>query len=204
MSTSPSPRKQSRKAPVKDRRSGPGVKGTTVSLRRLKGLLSRPLGLEQRDGHLHVVLVDRRRATPDDQPPPLPQLCAELRARLLIHGHDDTAHVMRHLVFVHDELGRKGWHGVEALPSQVLGKALVQAEMLASEEPSPSLAMLVESLRSIKVAADLREEHKSRSKEIEAGGRIEVSASTYEEFEEMERSWVGTLPLALAPPNCDK
>ena len=204
MSTSPSPRKQSRKAPVKDRRSGQDVKGTTVSLRRLKGLLSRPLGLEQRDGHLHVVLVDRRRSAPDDQPLSLPQLCTELRARLLIHGHDHTAHVMRHLVFVHDELGRKGWTAVEALPSQVLGKALVQAEMLASEEPSPSLAMLVERLRSIKVAADLREEHKSRSKEIEAGGRIEVSASTYEEFEETERSWVGTRPLALAPPGRDK
>lgn len=204
MSTSPPPRKQSRKAPVKDRRSGPGVKGTTASLRRLKGVLSRPLGLEQRDGHLHVVLVDRRRATSDDQPPPLPQLCAELRTRLLVHGHDHTAHVMRHLVFVHDELGRKGWTGVEALPSQVLGKALVQAEMLASEEPSPSLEKIVERLRSIRVAADLREEHKSRSKEIEAAGRIEVSASTYEEFEEMERSWIGTRPLALTPPGRDK
>ena len=204
MSTSPPTRKESRRTPVKDRRSGSGVKGTTGSLRRLKGLLGRPLGLERRDGRLHVVLVDRRRASPDDQSLSLPQLRAELRARLLAQGHDQTAHVMRHLVFVHDELGRKGWTGIEALPSQVLGKALVQAEMLASEEPSPSLAMLVERLRSLKLAADLREERKSRSKDLEAGGRIEVSSSTYEEFEAMERSWGGTLPLALVRPDRDK
>ena len=201
MSTSPPTRNGPRKMPVKDRRAAPGAKG---SLRQLKGLLGRPLGLEWRGGQLHVVLIDRRRASPADQPPSLSQLRAELRARLLAHEHDHTAQVMRHLVFVHDVLGRKGWPGAGALPGQVLGKALVQAEMLASEEPSPSLAMIVERLRLLQVAANLREERETRPKDFEIGERLEVSESTYEEFQEMERSWVGTLPPGLVRPDRDK
>ena len=96
MSTSPPTRKGPRRVPVKDRRAAPGAKGTTGSLRRLKGLLGRPLGLERRGGRLRVVLIDRRRASPADRPPSLSQLRAELRARLLAHEHDCTARVMRH------------------------------------------------------------------------------------------------------------
>ena len=204
MSTSPPTRKGPRRVPVKDRRAAPGAKGTTGSLRRLKGLLGRPLGLERRGGRLRVVLIDRRRASPADQPPSLSQLRAELRARLLAHEHDCTARVMRHLVFVHDELGRKGWPGVAALPGQVLGKALMQAEMLASQEPSPSLAEIVERLRLLKVAADLREERETRPKDFAMSERLEVSESTYEEVQEMERSWVGTLPPGLVRADRDK
>ena len=87
MSTSPPTRKGPRRVPVKDRRGAPGAKGTTGSLRRLKGLLGRPLGLERRGGRLRVVLIDRRRASPADQPPSLSQLRAELRARLLALHH---------------------------------------------------------------------------------------------------------------------
>jgi hypothetical protein len=200
MSTDSPTRKRSPKMPAEDRRVAAGA---AAPLRRLKGLLVRPVGLERRGGQLHVVLVERRRARPEDQPPSLSQLRAELRARLLAHEDGRAAQVLRHLGFLHDELGRKGWRGVEALPAKVLGKALAQAEMLGSEEPSPALALLLEQLRPLHAAAELRDERAAQQNEFEAGGHVEVSEATHEEFDAMERSWVGTVPAGLSRPERD-
>ena len=104
-SSSPS-RKGSRQMPLKDRRAAPDGKGGG-SLRKLKGLLGRPIGLERRDGKLHVVLTERRRQRPADEPPSLSQLCAELSARLLAHETSEVQ-TMRHLILVHDALERTG------------------------------------------------------------------------------------------------
>ena len=175
------------------------------SLDWMKGLLGRSISLEQRRNQLHVVLVDRRRALgarlPDaGSTPTLLQIRAELRALLLVHehDHDSAVHVMRHLVFVHDELGRTGWAGVEALPPQVTAKALVEAEMLASHESSPLLAIVVARLQAIKMATDLRAEHEQQQREWEMPAIPEVSEGTHEEYDRMERSWVGTVPTDLA------
>ena len=76
--------------------------------------------------------------------------------------------------------------------------ALVQVEMLVSDEPSRGLSYLTDRLRVIHVAAQLREERQARDK---AQARsLEVSEATHEEFEEMERSWVGTMPPGLPRP----
>ena len=111
--------------------------------------------------------------------------------------------VMRHLVYVHDELGRKGWPGVGALPAHVLAKALVQAEMLAGKRPSPTLSMLVDRLRLLQVEAELRAQRESDSADLRVGESLEVSEATHEEFEEMQRSWAGTPPpgLVLSRPD---
>ena len=53
------------------------------SLRKLKGALNRPIGLERRDGKLQVVLTERRKPRPADEAPAIALLCAELSARLL-------------------------------------------------------------------------------------------------------------------------
>lgn len=198
MSNSPPTRKGPRKMAFDGPRVVPGAKGTTAPLRRLKDLLGRPFGLERRGGQLHVVLADRLRPPPADQPLSLSQLRAELRASLLAQSHERATEVMRHLVLVHDELGCKGWAGVEALPGEVTGRALVQAEMLASQEPSPALAVIVERLRLLQVAADLRKDRESCLQDLENSVPVEVSESTHEEFE-MERSWVGTVPGGLVP-----
>ena len=175
------------------------------SLDWMKGLLGRSISLEQRRNQLHVVLVDRRRAPgarlPDDgSMPTLLQIRAELRALLLAHehDHDSAVHVMRHLVFVHDELGRAGWAGVEVLPPQVTAKALIEAEMLASRESSPLLAIVVARLQTIQMAAELRAEHEQQQREWEMPAVPEVSEGTHEEYDRMERSWVGTVPTDLA------
>lgn len=169
------------------------------SLRWLKGLLARPLGFERRGLQLHLVLVDRRRPPVVERPMTLRELRAELRSRLVAHENEHTAKMMRHLVFVHDELGRKGWPGVAALPPRVLRKARVQAEMLLSEEPSRAISSLIEQLRPLQVAAELRDERKAGAA-TEMDSRVEVSEASHEEYEEMERSWVGTLPPDLTLP----
>lgn len=197
MSESPPTRKQHRKAPVTERRAPRPVPG---SLRWLKSLLARPIGFERRGLQLHVVLVDRRRKPTVERPLSLPQLRDELRARLIAHEHEHASKMMRHLVFVHDELGRKGWPGVGALPARVLSKARVQAEILRSEESSAALVTLIDHLRPLQVAAELREERKTGDITADKDSRVEVTEATQEEYEEMERSWVGTLPPDLVVP----
>ena len=195
---------QNRKKPLKDRRAPQGAKITQGALSKLGSLLNRPLSVQRQGSLLRVVPVERRREPSVDKPPPLDQLRLELRARLMAQPHEQAAQVMRHLVFVHDELGRKGWRGVEALPSQVLGKALVQAEMLASEEPSPGLAAIVDRLCNLRVAAELREERRSRRASGEHDTRPEVSDSTQEEFEAVERHWTASQPPKLPVPDGGK
>lgn len=186
----PSPKK-----PFVDRRAPPG---SVSPLRRLKGLFVRPMALERRDGQLHLTLAERRkRPRHPDAEPTLAQLRAELRLRLLAHENAMADKLMRHLVYVHDTLGTKGWKGLETLPAALLGKALVQAEILRGAEASAALDLLVERLRPMKVAADHREEEKARRVAESIDSRPEVSEATQEEFDLMERSWVGTLPGAL-------
>jgi hypothetical protein len=199
MSTSP----PKRNMPAKDRRSADGANGTAGSLRRLKGMLGRPITLDRRDGRLSVVLVDRRRA-PAQRSSSRRQLCDDLRARLLSDGRPQTLYVMRHLVFVLNELERRNWRGVESLQGHLLGNALVQAEMLLGDAASPLAAKFLDRLRILKAAADAREEGKLRRKDSKPAEPLEVRESTFEEFELMERSWGGTVPAALAPRDPEK
>lgn len=197
MPAKPPARKQAIGVLDKDRRLAPGAKGANAPLRKIKNVLARPLGIERRDGQLHVVLVERRRARPADEKLSLAQLCDELSARLLAHGPDYAAKAMRHLVHVHDTLGRKGWPGVAALPGATLSEALAQAEMLASDEPSSALEFIIEGLRPLQTAADLRDQSDDRRQDFRLGMTVEVSDSTHAEFDTLQRSWEGTTPSAL-------
>lgn len=179
-----------------ERRSPPGAPG---SLRWFKGLLGRPVALQRRDGRLHMVLVERRRPPEERRAQALEMLRDELRTRLLGDAHEHAAQAMRHLVFVHDELGRKGWAGVEAMPALVLRKALVQAQMLQDQEASPALTKLIDRVRVLLVGAELREERQARCVGQRDHAQVEVSEATQEDFEATERSWVGAVP-AVKPP----
>ena len=190
MASSSTSRKGSRQMPLKDRRAPEGKGG---ALRKLKGVFGRPLGIERRNGKLQVVLAERRRARPANEPPSLAQLCAELSARLLAHEHSEVQ-TMRHLVLVHDALERRGWEALEAMSALVLAKAM------AAEEPSPMMDMLVEGLRPLHVAADLRDQRDSRMQDFRVGENLEVSESDYAEFEDCETNWAGTVPVGLVPP----
>lgn len=174
-------------------------RGSAGSLRWLKGLLGRPVALQRREGKLHMVLVDRRRAPEEQRAQAMERLRDELRTRLLGHDHAHAAQAMRHLVFVHDELGRRGWNGVGAMPAQVLRRALVQAQMLHDHEASATLAKLIDRMRVLLVGAELREERQARYAATRGHDEVEVSETTQEDFEALERSWVGTVP-PIKPP----
>lgn len=189
---------------AKERRAAPGTQRPASPMRRLKALLVRPLGLEWRGARLRLVLVDRRRAEPIETPLSPAQLRDELRARLLTHSMENTAQVMRHLALVHDELSRRGWAGVEGLPAQVLGQALLQARMLASDEATPALTTIVDRLQQLKVAAEVRKERQSRRSAPTAEAKVEVSEATQEEFNETERTWIATVPPTLNTPSRDR
>ena len=163
-----------------------------------------------------------RETKPTDRPPASPaerrrmpvsnptaaameELRDELRALITLHTDERAPHALRHLVLVHDELGNTGWPGVEAFPLRVLAKARVQAEMLATYEPSPMFETFVERLRLVEVAARLREEEEAAPKKQAApvefpDSQVEVTQGSNEEYELLERSWVGTVPAGLDRP----
>ncbi len=198
MSQRSSARKPPTPKPEVERRAPRGEPG---SLRWLKGLLGRPLALQRRHGKLHMSLLERRRSPAQIEADELEALRQELQTRLLGHELAHAARVMRQLVFVHDALGRNGWPGVAVMPSSVLGKALLQAEMLHGREKSPLLAQMAERLRMLKAAAEVREERQDRRTREPIAKDVEVSETTHEDFAETERSWNGSLPNGLVPPD---
>ena len=188
----------SRNTPLKDRRAA--ADSPAGSLRKLKGMLNRPIAVERRDGKLQVVLAERRRARPANEHTSIALLCAELSARLLAHEADEAAQTMRHLILVHDALERKGWPGIEEMSSLVLARAVEQAQLLAREEPSPHMDMLIEGLRPLQAATAMREQREARVHEMRLGDNVEVSESDYADFEDAEQEWSpGTMPLGLVP-----
>jgi hypothetical protein len=202
------PRSSLRKQPAKDRRAGPGSPAIVRSMRQLKGLLSRPLGVARRNGGWRVVFVERRKGLPADlptvaAPPPAravkvdehERLCSELRGLLRHHAGPADTTGLHHLTMVYEALLRKGWAGVEALPAPVLGQALNQAQRLARRQPAAALDQVVDRLRQLLLAAD-RKAGRDLPRSAAGAGELLVSEASAEEFDETHRSWFGTLPPA--------
>lgn len=176
-------------APDKSKRAQP--------LAWLRGLLSRPLKLERRGVQLHVVLGEPK------QPPEAPARPGEMlrrgheALRALLARHPDARHLMRHLSFFEQALGRQGSRALRSeMPLQVLSRAHEQLEMLLREDSTPELAAL---------AARLERAVKDRSRvedESPASSTVQVSEASHSLFDEMERSWTGSIPLGdkLQPP----
>lgn len=110
---------------------------------------------------------------------------------------------MRHLFVVHDELLDGGWPSVEALPLKVIDRALTEAEILGSDEPSPLLRTIIDSLRELRIAAEARAAQEALEPEWEMPQLPEVSDTNFDEYELMERSWAGTVPAGLELPSRD-
>ena len=204
MSAKPPPRQAPRAKWVEDRGTAPGADNAHGSLRWVRDVLGRSIRQEQRHppspaGHAEP----RRGAAADPAHSLLIQQRAELGARLLVH--DPATQPVRNLFVVHDQLGSSGWSGVEALPLKVLGRALKEAEILNSDEPSPLLATIIEQLRELMLVADERLAEAALERELERDFETlqipEVSETNYDEYELMERSWVGTVPAGLELPD---
>lgn len=185
---------------ARERRVPAGPRG---SIRWMKSILGRPLAIERRADGLHLTLQERRRSPEVIQAESMRRLREELSLRLLEMEHRHAATAMRHLVFVHDTLGRRGWAGVQRLASSVICKATMQLQMLVEHEPSKRLSRLVDKLRMLQAAAEAREERAlARAlRRAESGHRgdasIEVSEATAEEFEASQREWQATIAAGL-------
>lgn len=191
---SSSSKTRSTRRPIKERRKQPGEPG---SMRWLGGILGRPLSVENGAGGPRIVLVERRKASEPNDRVPTARMCEELRSRLVGHELEEATRVMRHLVLVHDQLTSKGWVAVHALPSAVLGKAIVQAQMLTAHEPSLALAQFTDRLRVVKVDAELREE---RLRAAAADRDVEISEVTHEEFARSAMDWQASQLPPDSPP----
>jgi hypothetical protein len=196
--TRPAPRTE----PAEDPSAAPAAPARHRSLRWVRNVLGRSIRLEQRHNQLHVALVDPRREPEADKTPSLViEQRAELGARLLVH--DPATQTVRHLFVVHDELRNGGWPAVESLPPRVIDRALTEAEILASDEPSSLLTTIIDTLRGMKLAADARTAKEALDAEWETPQVPEVSDTNFDEYELMERSWAGTVPAGLELPSRD-
>ena len=174
--------------PAKPRRSRP--------LTWLRGLLKRPLRLERRGLHWHVVL-----GQPAPEPAPPERAGEALRRshealRALLARHPEARHLMRHLGFVEQALARSGSRALRSeVPVPMLRKAQQQLELLMREDSSPELVALAQRLERVV------SQRGPVSRDAAAGASLQVSEASHSLFDEMERSWTGQVPAAAAPPS---
>jgi len=197
MLTSDAVRERPRAGTALERRAGEESAAWLRALRRFRGLLRRPLAVERRGLQLHLVLVERRHNDGSDPRPSAAEVRSDLRERLRAQGRDHARQFLRHLMVVYRELGREGWRGVGALPADVLGKALSQAELLAGEKPSRQMSYLVDRLYVLKTTVEKRDLNRRL---LRHGVEVEISEATQEDFEQIERSWFGSLPGQPSEP----
>ena len=204
MSAKPPPRQAPRAKPAEERSAAAVNDNTHGSLRWVREVLGRSIRQDQRSDPSPAGYAEPRRgAAADPAHSLLIQQRAELGARLLVH--DPATQPVRNLFVVHDQLGSSGWSGVGALPLKVLGRALKEAEILNGDEPSPLLETIIEQLRELTVMVDERLAEAALEREFEREFESlqipEVSETNYDEYELMERSWVGTVPAGLELPD---
>ncbi len=140
---------------------------------------------------------------PRAEPSLLSQQLDDLGARLLVH--DPLTQPVRNLYTVHQALGDGGWAAAEALAPAVIERAGVEGEILLSQDPSAPLRALVERLVALRADAVAAEEQAKTDALLrdddgwEAPAVPEVSEASHEEYELMERSWIGTVPQDYQP-----
>jgi len=158
----------------------------------VRDLLKRPLKVERRGAQLHLVLGER---PPEPAPvESVPTAGEALRRgheelRALLRRHPEIRHLMRHLGFIEQQLGRSNSRALKRdIPVPMLRKGLEQLDLLMRGETSEPLADL---------RARIETAARSRSGAVEARAEeVQVSEASHSLFDEMERSWTGQMPLS--------
>ena len=168
------------------------------SLRWVKEVLSRSMRLQHRHGRGPSSAAGKADVTPEVAL--LLEQRADLGARLLVH--DPATQLVRNLFVIHDELGKGGWAGVQALPMSLVGRALTEAQLLNVQEPSELLTTIIESLRSIKTTAEARvaqvvQEQVERVRERQHAAVPEVTQTDDGDYDLVGRGWIRTVPGGL-------
>ena len=159
----------------------------------LRALLTHRVQLERRGFHFHIVLAPL--PAPPAEAPAEPNSGAALRhdhrqLAQLLKCHADLRHTLRHLGCVEQRLAREGSRALRSMPEKVLRKAIEQIEGLHRDDPGFTLPELMRRLRH---ALALAEE---RTKEFKSTEAMDVSEASHSLFDEMERSWNGSMPGA--------
>lgn len=170
-------------------------------LSRVRDLLRRPLKLEVRGANVHVMLgaADERQGTStsgSSAGEALRRGHSELRQ--LLRQHPETRHLMRHLSFVEQTIGRFGSRAIQReIPVPVMRRAIEQLDVLAQGAPGEGLvylrARLMQAVQTRGAAVQVDEETETRP------GSLEVSEASHSLFDEMERSWTGEIPPGNPP-----
>jgi hypothetical protein len=121
----------------------------------------------------------------------------------MLEQHPGSRQIMRHLDLAERTLRSGGLKAFEALPIRVIAKALAQMERLVWDWSPAGLAELRSRMavmvknRSREVTA---EAISTASLELEMAQThvTDVTEVEHAEFEEMERSWAGQMPAAIA------
>ena len=179
------------------------VKGEASSrnpLQWVKGLLSQRLRLERRGVQVHVMLDPAKPAAvpsvfADSQSGEALRL-AHTELRELLGRHAGTRKVMPHLSHLEQALARTGSRAIGKLPLPVLHRALNQLENLTQDQASEGLAALRQRmLAAIEKRMEKPAPRPAADSDFRAEHKLEVSEASHSLFDEMERSWAGTVPI---------
>jgi hypothetical protein len=179
-------------------------------MRWVQDLFNRKLRVERRGAQLHVSLDPTPPAAPGKESADGANArraetlrLAQADLRDLLDRHADTRHVVPHLSYVEQMLARAGLRGIGRLPLPVLHKALTQLESLIHDEPAAGLAELRRRMAGV-IAVRLGATPGVQAapahvmSDFHSQDRLEVSEGSHSQFDELERSWTGTLPEAMA------
>lgn len=166
----------------------------------MKGLLSQRLRLERRGVQVHVMLDPAKPlAGPsvfaDSQSGEALRL-AHTELRELLGRHAGTRKVMPHLSHLEQALAKSGSRAIGKLPLPVLHRALTQLENLTQGQASEGLAALrLRMVAAIEKRLEKPAHRPAADSDFRAEHKLEVSEASHSLFDEMERSWAGTVPI---------
>ena len=176
------------------------------SLQSVRRFLERPIRLQRGHLTLGAPAGGARSKARDAQRRRLRHMRRDLYE--LMEHHPSSRPLMRHLDLVEHTLRRSGLGAVEALPAQVIAKALTQMERLVWDWTPVGLAEMRSRLAVMvkNGAADAaRDRTSDESLVFGVAAHADVTTDLGQDelaaFAEMERSWAGRVPSAVAAVN---
>src|ERR1700712_5591788 len=170
------------------------------SIHSVKRFLERPISVRAGNLTLGVAASNQRQQQRDQKRQRDRLMKRELYT--LMEQHPSSRQLMRHLDLVERTLRKGGLDAVEKMPVRVLMKALTQLERLVWDWSAVGLAELRSRIavmvKTRPMESEREEALSTASIELELAGHAEVTETDHATFEEMERSWIGEMPAAVA------
>lgn len=169
------------------------------SMQAMRRFLQRPISVAQGTLTLGVPPVSLRKQSREEERQRVRRMRRDLYE--LMEQHPGSRKLMRHLDMVERCLRREGYAAVEALPVRVITKALAQLENLVRDWTKTGLAELRSRLAvMVKNRQPEAEQDAASTAAIELDMATQHSSADISEvdhatFEEMERSWIGEMPV---------